>query len=151
MFPINRSKIVNEAKKQLYEEIIIPQHDLFTKTWETNFGDQFEARGNEPIPTNLPTGEQPVTSNDEPSGADKNKVEYITTGDGLKDVNVARQSCSERLIDDVNRRIEVTGYVRNENPERPDSAFYPKTKEKFLLDLSKGQKMMPFSRKKFFQ
>ena len=51
-----------EARLQQDEEIVIPQDDLYTKTWETNFGEQLATRGNEPIPTSLPNGERPLTA-----------------------------------------------------------------------------------------
>ena len=95
-------------------EIIIPQDDLYTKTWKTDFGDLIETRGNEPIPTNLPNGEQPVTSNQEQN---QNEVDYKTTPDSQDDVNVAAQTGTERLIDDVNKRNVATENVRNENSD----------------------------------
>ena len=61
------------------EDSINQQHDVYTITSETNFGDQFETRGNKPTPTNLPNGGQPVTSSDEPSDADENGVDYNNT------------------------------------------------------------------------
>ena len=88
----------------------------------------------------MPKNEQPVTSSDEPSDAEEDEVAYITTRDGLNDVNDAAQSRSERLIDDVNKRNEATEYVRSENPDQSDSALYPKNQRKSLPDLSKGQK-----------
>ena len=71
-----------EEKLQPDEEIIIPQDEpIYNKTitWETKFIEQLETRGNEPILTNLPNGEQPITSNDEPNNADEYEVDYITT------------------------------------------------------------------------
>ena len=44
------------------EEIVIPQDYLHTITWETNFSEQLATRGNEPIPTSMPNGERPITS-----------------------------------------------------------------------------------------
>ena len=42
-----------EQRLQSDEEIVIPQDDLYTITWETDFGEQLATRGNEPIPTSL--------------------------------------------------------------------------------------------------
>ena len=115
-----------EGKLQQDKENIFPQDDLYTIAWETNIGDQLQTRGNEPIPTILPNGEQPVTSNDKPSDADECEVDYITTRDGLHDANDTAQSRSERITDDVNKRNEATEYASNQNSDWPDSAVYPK-------------------------
>ena len=50
------------SEKSADEEIVIPEDDLYTMTWETNFGDQLATRSNEPTPTSFPNGEQPVTA-----------------------------------------------------------------------------------------
>ena len=113
---------------------------MYTITWETVFGNHLETRGNEPIPTNFPNGEQPGTPNDEPSDADENGFDYITTRDVLNDVNDAAQSCSEGLIDDVNKINETTEYARIDNSYWPESAVYPKNQETYVPKLSKGQK-----------
>ena len=76
----------------LDEEIVIPQDDFYTLTWETNFDDQLAARGNEPIPTNLPNGEQPVTAEADSNDAHENEADYIITTDSPNDVNDAAQS-----------------------------------------------------------
>ena len=53
--------VPNQPLEDSYrEETLQPSEE------RTNFGDQFETRGNEPIPTNLPNVGQPVTCNDEP-------------------------------------------------------------------------------------
>ena len=145
LFPINRSKIPPGRKIPVFEESIVPQDDLYTITGETKFGDQFETRGNETIPTNLLNGEQLDTPNDEPSDADENEVDYITTRDGLNDANDAAQSRSEGLIDDVNKRNETIEYVRNDNSDWPDSAVYPANQ---CQTCPKDRKMMPIIRKK---
>ena len=49
-----------EDQLQQDAEIVIPQDDLYTITWETNFGEQLATHGNEPIPTTLPNGKRPV-------------------------------------------------------------------------------------------
>ena len=53
-----------DERLQPGEEIVIPQDNLYTISWETNFGDQLATRGNEPIPNSLSNGEQPVTGDD---------------------------------------------------------------------------------------
>ena len=75
----------------------------------------------------MPNGEQPVTLNDEPSDANENEIDYITTRDSLDDVNVVAKSRSERKSNDFIKRIEATEYVRIEieNLDRPDSTTYP--------------------------
>ena len=70
----------------------------------------------------------------------ENELDYLTTRDGLNDVNDAAQRRTEKLNVDVNKRNEASEYVRNENSNWPDSAVYPKKQEKFLPDLSKVQK-----------
>ena len=85
----------------------------------------------------MPNGEQPVTLNDEPSDANENEIDYITTRDSLDDVNVVAKSRSERKSNDVIKRIEATEYVRIEieNLDRPDSTTYPE-----IAGFVKGQK-----------
>ena len=83
------------------EDIFNQQDDFNTITWETNFGEQLATRGNEPIPTSLPNGEQPVTPNTDLIDADENDDDYIITNDRLNDVNDALQQWNERLHDDV--------------------------------------------------
>ena len=39
------------------EEIIIPQDDLSTVTWETNFVEQLGKRSNDPIPNSVAIGQ----------------------------------------------------------------------------------------------
>ena len=54
-----------------------------------------------PDTTNLPRGERPVTSNDEPSDADEAEVDCITTRDGPYDVNETAHQRSGKLSNDV--------------------------------------------------
>ena len=81
-----------DERLQPDEEIVIPQDDFYTLTWETNFGDQLAAQGNEPIPTNLPNAEQPVTAEADSNDAHENEADYIITTDSPNDVNDAAQS-----------------------------------------------------------
>ena len=66
-----------EERLQQDEEIVIPQDDISTTTWETNFGEQLATRGNEPIPTSLPNGERPTTTEANTSDANENEAYYI--------------------------------------------------------------------------
>ena len=128
-----------EEKLPPDEETIILQDDLHTITWEADFGDQLEPRGNAPNPTYLPSGEQPLRSNDESTEADENEVDYIATINNLHDVNEPPQRRREILLDDVSKRNEATEATRNGNSDLPNVAVYPKNQAKFLPDLSKSQ------------
>ena len=70
-----------EQRLQPDEEHVIPQDDLYTITWESDFGEQLVTRGNEPIPTSLPNGERPNTAETNSSDARENGAEYIITKD----------------------------------------------------------------------
>ena len=61
------------------------QDDLYTITWETNFGDQMATRGNEPIPTSMTNGERPVRSDADSSDARENEADYIITRDNERE------------------------------------------------------------------
>ena len=74
-----------EELLQQDEEIVIPQDDLYTVMWETNFGDEQTTRGNEPIPTSLPFGEQPITAETNSNDAYENEDDYIITTDTNED------------------------------------------------------------------
>ena len=67
-------------------------------TWETNFGGQLATLCNEPIPTNLPKGEQPGTAEGNSSDAHENETDYIITTGSPNDVNDAPQSQNEKWI-----------------------------------------------------
>ena len=122
------------------KEIIIPQDDLYIKLWETNFGEQLVTRGNEPIPTSLPNGEQPVTSNADSNDADENEVDYIIANDSPNDVNYTAQERNERLNDEVSKRNPDIEAEKNENSDWPNPAVYPKNQEKSLPNVSERQK-----------
>ena len=128
-----------EERLQQDEEIFIPQDDLYTKTWETNFCEQLATRDNEPIPTILPNGEQPVTPNTDFNDADDNEVDYKITNDGLNDVNDALRQRNERFHDDVSKRNKGTEAERNENPDWPNSDVYHKNQGKASPDSSDRQ------------
>ena len=102
-----------EGRLQLYEEIVIPQDDLYIITWETDFGEQLATRGNESIQTSLLNGEWPVTSNVDSNDADVNEVDYILANDSPNDVNDTAQQRKERTNDDVSKRNEDTEAEKN--------------------------------------
>ena len=89
-----------DERLQPDEEIVIPQDDLYTITWETNFGDQLATRGNEPIPTSLPNGKQ-VTAETNSSDAHENEEDYLITTDSPNAVSDAAQNQNERMKSDV--------------------------------------------------
>ena len=57
-----------EQRLQPDEEIVVPQDDLYTIRWETNYGEKLVTRGNEPIPISLPNGERPSAA--QPNSSD---------------------------------------------------------------------------------
>ena len=118
--------------------------------WETNFGEQLVTRGNEPIPTSLPNGEQPVTSNADSNDADENEVYYIIANDSPNDVNYTAQERNERLNDEVSKRNPDIEAEKNENSDWPNPAVYPKNQEKSLPNVSERQKNDANFWKKFF-
>ena len=79
------------------EEITIPQDDLYTITWETNFGEQLAPRGNEPIPTSLPNGEPPSTAEANSNDVNENEADYLITTDSPNTDNDAPQCPNERM------------------------------------------------------
>ena len=123
-----------EQQLQPDEEIIIPQDDLYTITWESDFGEQLTTRGNEPIRTNLPNGEQPSPAETNSSDAHENEENYIIAGDESNHADRAAQSSNKRLNDDVTKRNEVREATRNEESDWPNPAVYPKNQEKFSPD-----------------
>ena len=81
-----------EDQLQQDAEIVIPQDDLYTITWETNFGEQLATHGNEPIPTTLPNGKRPVAAEPNSSDAHENEADYIITTDSPNYVNDVAQN-----------------------------------------------------------
>ena len=151
MFPIHRLKTISEKNRlQPDEEIITPQEDFCTISWETNFGEQLATRGSEPIPTNLPTGEQPTTANANPSDAHENKTNYIFTRDELNDATDAARNQKERLNDDVSKRNEANEAARVETSDWPIPAVYPKKKKNFAELVRKTEKKYTFFKKKVY-
>ena len=121
-----------EERLQPDEEITFPQDDLYTISWETNFGDQLATRGNEPIPTSLPNSEQPVTAETNSSDAHEKEAEYIITTDSPNDVNDAAQSQNGRMKSDVGNENEASEADGNENSDWADSAVCHNNQEKSL-------------------
>ena len=117
------------------EEIVIPQDDLYTITWETNFGEQLATRGSEPIPASLPNGERLTTAKANADNASENEADYIITTDRPNTVH----SRDKRMKSDVSNANEDSDATRNENSDWPDSAVYHKNPEKSLPDLSERQ------------
>ena len=93
-----------EQRLQPDEEIVIPQDDLYIITWETDFGEQLTTRDNEAIPTSLPNGEQPSTTQIN-NDANESDADYIITRETNKD-NTAH-SRNDRLSDNVTTRNEI--------------------------------------------
>ena len=121
-----------EQQLQPDEEIVIPQDDLYTITWETNFGEQLVTQGSEPIPSSLPNGERPSAAETNSSDANKNEEDYIIARDETNYVDHVAHSRNERLTDDVTKRNEASEASRNEESDLPNPAVSPKNSEKFL-------------------
>ena len=121
-----------EQRLQPDEEIVIPQDDLYIITWETDFGDQLNTRGHDPIPTSLPNGEQPNAAEPIPSDVDENEADYKITRDETNYADHAAHSRNERLNDDITKRNEANEATRNEESDWPNAAVYPKNQEKTL-------------------
>ena len=128
-----------QERLQQDEEIVIPQGDLYTITWETNFGEPLATRGNEPIPTSLPTGEQPITTEANTSDANENEADYIITTDSPNADSDATQTPNKRMKSDVTNRNEASEPDKNGNSDWPDSTHYHKNQEKYLPNLSERQ------------
>ena len=129
-----------EQQLQPDEEIVIPQDDLYVITWETDFGEQLITRGNEPIPTSVPNGEQPNAAQPNTCDAHENEVDYVITSDKSNLADRASHSRNERLIDDVTTRNEASEQSRNEEPDWPNPAISPKSHEKSLPDTAESPK-----------
>ena len=104
-----------EERLQSDEIIVNPQDDLYRITWETNFGEQLTARGNEPIPTSLPTGKQSITADANSNDAHENETGYMIARDELHDAIEAAPTRNEKLNDDVSKRDEANEAAGDEN------------------------------------
>ena len=127
-----------EQRLQPDDEIIIPQDDLYVITWETNFGEQLDTRGSEPIPASLTNDGQPSTAETNASDASENEVDYVITSDESNLTDRAPHRRNERLIDDVTKRNEATEAIINEVFDWPNPAVSPKTQEKSSPDMANG-------------
>ena len=116
-----------EQRLQPDEEIVIPQDDLYVITWETDFGEQLVTRGNEPIPTNFPNGEQPSTAEINNDANDSN-ADYIITREATNNDN-AVHSRNGRLRHDVTTSNDVTEEASNEESDWPNEAGIPNANE----------------------
>ena len=126
-----------EQQLQPDEEIVIPQDDLYIITWETNSGEQLITRGHDPIPTNLPNGEQPHAAEPSHSNVDENEADYIITRDETNYADHATRSRNDRLNYDVTKRNEASEAASNSESDWPNPAVYPKSQEKTLPDPDK--------------
>ena len=88
-----------EQRLQPDEEIVIPQDDLYTITWESDFGEQLVTRGNKRIPTSLPNGERPNAAETNSIDAHENGTVYIITRDETSYSDRVAHSRNERLND----------------------------------------------------
>ena len=119
-----------DQRLQTDEEIVVSQDDLYTITWETDFGEQLTTRGHDPISTSLPNGEQPNAAEPIPSDVDENEADYIITRDEANYADHAAHSRNERLNDDVTKRNEANEATRNEESDWPNPAVYSKKSRK---------------------
>ena len=115
-----------EQRLQPDEEVVIPQDDLYSLTWETDFGTQLVTRGHDPIPTSLPNGERPSAVETNSSDANENEADYIITRDETNYPDHEAYNRNERINDDVTKRNETTEMTRNEKTDWPTPAGSPK-------------------------
>ena len=136
-----------EQQLQPDEEIVIPQDDLYIIKWETDFGEQLNTRGHDPIPTSLPNSEQPNPTEPSYSDVDENEADYIITRDGTNYADHAARSRNERLNHDVTKSNEASEAASNSKSDWRNPAVYPKGQEKLYRIRMKDQKMMKFFQK----
>ena len=129
-----------EQRLQPDEEIVIPQDDSYTITWETDFGEQLITRGHDPIPTSLPNGEQSNAAEPSHSDVDENEADYIITNNETDYADHTTRSRNERLNDDVTKRNPASEATRNEEFDWPNPAVPPKGRETSLPNSDEGQK-----------
>ena len=123
-----------EQQLQPDEEIVTPQDDLYTITWETNFGEQLVTQGSEPIPSSLPNGERPSAAETNSSDANENEEDYVIARDETNYVDHVAHSRNERLTDDVTKRNEASEASRNEESDLPNPAVSPKNSRKIFAE-----------------
>ena len=71
-----------------------------------------------------------ITSNADSNDADENKFDYIIVNDCPNDINDPAQQRNERMNGDVSKRNETIEAEKNGNSDWPDTAVYPKNKNK---------------------
>ena len=156
---IRMSKFCLQPNSQTYQNKIRTNLTLNTKSITIAKRKQLHSRrtiivlllrGNMPIPTNSPNGEQPVTSNDEPRDADEYEVDYLTTRDGLSDVTDALQRRNERLHDDVSKRNNAIQAERNEYSNGRTRPSTTKIMKNLCRFRPKAGKLIQTLQKKFF-
>ena len=130
-------------------EIVIPQDDLYTITWESDFGEQLVTRGFEPIPTSLPNGVRPIAAETNPSDAHENEVDYIITREESNHADRAAHSRNERITDDVTKGNEANAATRNEEPDWPNPDVYPRNQKNPHRIRMKHWKTMKIFQKEF--
>ena len=130
-----------EQRLQPDEEIVIPQDDLYVITWETDFGEQLITQGHNPIPTNLPNGEQPHAAEPSYSDVDENEADYIITRNETNYADHTARSRNERLNHDVTKRTEASEAASNDKSDWPNPAGYPKSQEKTLPNTDERPKI----------
>ena len=111
---------------------------MYVITWETNFGEQLDTRGSEPIPASLTNDEQPSTAEANASDASENEVDYVITSDESNLTDRTSHSRDERLNDDVTERNEATAATENNKSDWPNPAVFPKNQENSLPNTADG-------------
>ena len=129
-----------EQPLQPDEKNVIPEDDLYTITWETDFGAQVLTRGHDTIPTSLPNGKRPSAAKPNPNDAHENEVDYIITRDESNHADRTAHSRNEQLPDDVTKRNEANEATSTEESDWPNPAVYPKNQEKSLPDMNEELK-----------
>ena len=127
-------------KFQPDDEIIIPQDDLYTIAWETDFGTPLLTRDNETVPPTNAIGNETVTSTDYPNTTPDIEVRYSEQNDTPNDVTETTPSTDDALNNDVTTETTNATPRANQNIDLPDPAICPEMKENKLPDSSKNPK-----------
>ena len=113
-------------------------------------GDQLATQGNEPIPTSLPNGERPVTSDTNLTDAREIEADYIITTDSPNDVNDAAQRGNEGMKNDVSNRNEGNKAEKNENSLAGFGRWPQKQRKNFARFVRKTRKWWQLFGREFF-
>ena len=127
-------------KFQPNDEIVIPQDDLYTITWETDFGTPFLTRDNETVPPTNAIGNETITSADYPKTTLDIEVRYGEQTDTPNDVTETTPSTDDALNNDVTTETTNATPRANQNIDLPDPAICPEMKKNKLPDSSKNPK-----------